>query len=308
MKTYHSVDTTHTLEIILSQVSQPNCLKKVLLPPLLTPINTYGNISLLTNSATKAPRLIPRSKMRQRIPQVIKLALPPQLLRHVVLQPKSLWNLHFNTHLATNIFEQLVLSRIDFLCLLHRTVVQPENNVAVITIVGEVRPRDGYGFVGVCIEDCEGAGCVEANTFDFGGVDSGFSYDAADAFADTVPDVCSGLFVVSILRLPELDVLRGESFDVARLVDDASSSRASSHVYANVVVLLPQLLASVNRKKKRCKVMVTGERYWGVAYQDMNRPVHRKQKKFLGYEDLKKNSNARFPCRTNRRREKIPIL
>ena len=74
-------------------------------------------------------------------------------------------------------------------------------------------------------EDGKRASCIKANALDTRGVDCGLADDAADAFADALPDVCGGLFleesdydgygvasaayVVASLRLPQLDVLRG---------------------------------------------------------------------------------------------------
>ena len=44
-------------------------------------------------------------------------------------------------------------------------------------------------------------------------------------------------YIVAVLRLPELDVLRSESLDVTRLINNAGTSRACANVNTNVMVL-----------------------------------------------------------------------
>ena len=82
-----------------------------------------------------------------------------------------------------------MLGGVDLVRLLDGAVVQPEDDVAVVAIVGEVRAGDGDGLVGVGGEDGEGAGGVEADALDLGGVDGGLADDAADALADALPNV-----------------------------------------------------------------------------------------------------------------------
>lgn len=44
-------------------------------------------------------------------------------------------------------------------------------------------------------------------------------------------------YIVAVLGLPQLDVLRGQSFDVTGLIDDAGAGRACADINADVVVL-----------------------------------------------------------------------
>lgn len=113
----------------------------------------------------------------------------------MVLEPQDLGDFHLNAHLASNILEQLVISGIDLFCLLDRTVVQPENDVAVVAIVGEIGAGNGNRLVGIVGEDGQGAGGVEADTLDLVWVDERLLHNSAHALADTAPDVCCGLFL-----------------------------------------------------------------------------------------------------------------
>src|SRR5687768_17301762 len=114
-KAHHPVHATHALEVVLDQVAETNLLVKVLLPTLDTAINTNRDETLLTNGATEAPSLVASRQMGQSIRQIVKLALVPQLRRHVVLEPESLGDLHLDAHLATDVLEQLVTGRVDLL-------------------------------------------------------------------------------------------------------------------------------------------------------------------------------------------------
>src|SRR2546430_13960050 len=102
-RAHHPVNPTHSLEVVLCEVSQADRLIEILLPALNTTVNADRNIALLAHSATEAPRLIASRQMRQRISQIVKLATVKQLGRHVVLQPEHLWDFHLNAHLTTNI-------------------------------------------------------------------------------------------------------------------------------------------------------------------------------------------------------------
>lgn len=84
----------------------------------------------------------------------------------MVLEPQNLGNFHFDAHGAANIAQQVVAGGIDLVGLLDGAVVEPQNNIAVIAIVGEVWAGDGYWFVGVVGENGEGASGIEANTLD----------------------------------------------------------------------------------------------------------------------------------------------
>lgn len=104
--------------------------------------------------------------MGQSIGQVIKLASCKQVGGHVVLEPQDLGNFHFDAHGAANIAQQVVTGGIDLVGLLDGAVVKPQNNVAVIAIIREVRTGDGHWFVGVMSENGKGASGIEADTLD----------------------------------------------------------------------------------------------------------------------------------------------
>lgn len=96
VRTHFAVDSAQSLEIIFHKIPQANGFQKVSLPSLDTTINTNGDISLLAHRTTEAPILILGSHMCQSIGQVVELAPIEQFLRHVVLQPQDLGNLHLN--------------------------------------------------------------------------------------------------------------------------------------------------------------------------------------------------------------------
>lgn len=169
---------------------------KVLLPPLDAPVHPDGNIALLAHSTAETPRLGPRRHVRQRIRQIIKLAPVKQVGRHVVLEPKHLGHLHLDAHGAADVAQEVVARLVDGLGLGQRAVVQPQDDVAVVAVVGKVRAGHGDGLVGVVREDGEGAGGVEADAADACGVDLGLGDDLADAEADATPDVGGGLFLL----------------------------------------------------------------------------------------------------------------
>jgi hypothetical protein len=78
--------------------------------------------------------------MCKSVAQIVELAAVKQFLRHVVLQPQHLGYLHLDGHLAADVAEKVVVGSIDLLCLLHRSVVKPQDYVAVIPVsVIEVR-------------------------------------------------------------------------------------------------------------------------------------------------------------------------
>lgn len=91
-----------------------------------------------------------------------------------------------------------MLSVVDLLRLLNGTVVQPEDDIAVVAIVGKVGASHGYGLVGVGRENSKGAGGIEANALDLAGIDCGFLDDTASALANALPDVCGRLFLYQV--------------------------------------------------------------------------------------------------------------
>jgi hypothetical protein len=142
--------------------------------------------------------------MGQRIREVVELAAVKQLRRHVVLEPEHLGDLHLDAHGAADVLEQLVLGVVDELRLGDGAVVQPQDDVAVVAVVGKGRPCDGHGLVRVVGEDGQGACRVEADALDLGRVDGSFGDDAADAFADAEPDVGRRLLLQSRMSVDPL--------------------------------------------------------------------------------------------------------
>lgn len=65
-----------------------------------------------------------------------------------------------------------MLGSVDLLRLLDWPMIQPQDDVAVVAIIGKVRARDGHGFIGVIGEDGEGASSVKSNALDVVGVDA----------------------------------------------------------------------------------------------------------------------------------------
>lgn len=107
-------------------------------------------------------------------------------------------------------------------------------------------------------EDGQGAGSVKSEALDGAGVDRGLMDYLLYAVANTCPYVCRRLFlspmlalgsksletlevrashIVSCLRLPELDWLRGECLDVPRGINEAGSGRTSAYIDTDKVIL-----------------------------------------------------------------------
>lgn len=84
---------------------------------------------------------------------------------------------------------------VDLLRLLDGPVVQPQDDIAVVPIVSEVRAGDGDRLVRVVREDGEGACRVEAEALDAAGVDQGVLHHLLHTVADGIPDVGSGLLL-----------------------------------------------------------------------------------------------------------------
>lgn len=139
---------------------------KVLLPSLDSSIDTNWNKTLFTDSATETAVLVSRGQVREGVAQVVKLALGKQLRRHVVLEPEDLGHFHFDTHLPTDIFEQLVACAVDLLSLFDRAMVQPEDDVAVVTIIGKVLASHRYWFISFVVEYRKRTSSIKADTLD----------------------------------------------------------------------------------------------------------------------------------------------
>lgn len=108
----------------------------------------------------------------------------------MVLEPEDFGHLHLDAHLSTNVLEELVVGVVDLLGLGDRPVIEPQDYIPVITIVCEVRSSDGKWLVCVVCEDGERAGRIETNAFDAGRVNCRLADNAADTFADALPDIC----------------------------------------------------------------------------------------------------------------------
>lgn len=74
-------------------------------------------------------------------------------------------------------------------------------------------------------------------------------------------------YIVSGLRLPQLDGLTGKALDVASLVNDASSGRTSANINADVVVLVVHIESMVwlLEIKEQSSIPVELTRSWGGA-------------------------------------------
>jgi hypothetical protein len=169
------------------------------LPSFDTAVNTDWNEPLLADYTAVTSAFASSSQMCECVSQIVELAAVEELLRHVVLQPQHLWNLHLDRHLTSNITKEVVLRGIDLVRLLDRSVIKPENDIAVITIlVIKVWPSDRNRLVRVVSEDCERACSVEANTSNGALIDVVLVHCSADRGANASPDVRCGLFLYSI--------------------------------------------------------------------------------------------------------------
>jgi len=193
---YHPIDTTHALKVVLAEILKTNLLQEVLLPSLDGSIDTDWDITLLAYNRAEAASLGASGHVGKSISQVVELATVEQLLWHVVLQPQDLWNFHLDRHLSTNVSEKVVVGSVDLVCFFLWSVVEPENDIAVIAIgIVELWTSDGDWLVGVVGEDCEGAGSIETNTADSGLVNVVLLHGTLDGVADASPDVGGGLLL-----------------------------------------------------------------------------------------------------------------
>lgn len=146
---------------------------EILLPTLDAPVDADGDVALLADSAAEAAGLKIRGQVRQRVRQVVELAAVEELGGHVLLEPQDLGDLHLHAHLAADVAQQVVFCVVDLDGLVERSVVQPEDHIAVVAIVLEFRPCYRDGLVGVVSENSEGARGVKADALDRGRVDLG---------------------------------------------------------------------------------------------------------------------------------------
>ena len=277
---YHPVYASHALEVVFGQVLQTNLFQKVILPALDTAIDTDRDKTLLAHDTAVAAGFAASGNVGESIRQIVKLAAVEQLLWHVVLEPQDFWDLHLNAHLTANVAEEVVVGGINLLRLLFGTVIEPEDDIAVIAIlIVEFGAGDRDRLVGVIGEDCERASSVEANAANRRLVDVVLVQSALDRLADAVPDVCGRLFlfrvslscltipdrvkspraklrvrsmsctyIVASLRLPQANVLARESDNVTLCVHDTSTSAASSDIDTDVVIgVRADLIVGINR-------------------------------------------------------------
>lgn len=146
---HHLINATHALEIVLDKIIQSNSVIKVLLPAFDTAIHADWDVSLLADGAAEAAVLVTSGDVGESITEIVKLGPFKQLCRHIVLEPKNFGDLHFDAHFASNIFQKIVVSVVDELGLLDRSVVKPQDNVSIIAIAFEVRPSNGNRLVGI---------------------------------------------------------------------------------------------------------------------------------------------------------------
>lgn len=75
-------------------------------------------------------------------------------------------------------------------------MIEPEDDVTVIPIdVVELRASNADGFVSIIPEDGEGAGGIEANAADGGGIDIVLSQGSLDRRTNATPNVGGRLFL-----------------------------------------------------------------------------------------------------------------
>lgn len=195
---HHPVDAAHPLEVVLDEVTEADRVVEVLLPALDAAIDADGDKALLADGAAVAPGLTAGGQMGQGVGQVVELAAIERLGRHVPLQPGDLGDLHLDAHPAADIAQEVVVGGVDLVGFGQGPVVQPEDDVAVIAVVGKVGTRHGHWLVSVVGEDGERAGGIEANALDGLGVDSGLGDDLPDADGNAVPDVGGRLFLIGL--------------------------------------------------------------------------------------------------------------
>lgn len=186
---------SNSLEVILDQISEADGLIEILLPALDAAVDTDGHETLLADSAAVASGLVASGHVGQGIGQVVKLAPIEHLSGHVVLEPENLGHLHLDAHGTSDVPQQVVTSVIDLLSLLNGAVVKPQDDIAIVAIVLEVRTGDGHGLISIMGEDSERAGRVKAQALDGLGVDKGVLQHRLDAETYGIPYVCGGLLL-----------------------------------------------------------------------------------------------------------------
>jgi hypothetical protein len=82
-----------------------------------------------------------------------------------------------------------VLGVIDLVRLFNGAVVKPQDDIAVVAIVVEIRACHRDGLIGIGREDGQGAGGVEADALDLLRVNGSLDDDATNTLADALPDI-----------------------------------------------------------------------------------------------------------------------
>lgn len=117
-------------------------------------------------------------------------------------------------------------------------MVGPKDHIAFAVAPFGISPRrlrrDGDR-VAAEVGDGERAGCVEAETFDKGGVDLGRSDDLGDGELDLRPDVRSRLFEDARVRFEAVSLGGMSRFgeNVAVVIDEGCSCRARAAALVN---------------------------------------------------------------------------
>ena len=148
-----------------------------------------------------------------------------------------------------------MIGGIDLLRLFHWPVIQPQNDVAVVSIsVIKIWPGNGNRFVCVVGEDREGTGGIEADTANRGLVNAVLVYGTSDRRAYTAPDICCRLFLASSdcgvlllcrrddayiiprLWLPQGNVFRSQPYYIALIIHDASSGASGAYIDTDIML------------------------------------------------------------------------
>ena len=95
-RTHLAMDTTESLKVVLCEFSEADGLQEIALPALGTAVDPDWDMALLADNAAPASVLIASRHMRKSVCQVVEFAFVEEFLRHVVLQPEDLGNLHLN--------------------------------------------------------------------------------------------------------------------------------------------------------------------------------------------------------------------
>jgi len=153
-----------------------------------------------------------------------------------------------------------VVCGVDLIGLVNGAVIQPENNITVIPIsVVEVWASDADRFIIIVRENGERAGSIESNTSNRAIVNIVLVHCSADRGTNASPNVGSGLllrealsllslsanclasklrhaYIVTRLRLPQVNIFRSQTNNIALIIHDASSCTASADINTNIVL------------------------------------------------------------------------